>query len=118
MVEIFPSTGNACQAQAIINGEDKIGLCVHKMIGIRLDNGDIISRTYIKIERETSIGDVYKKFEKLIPKMLIDSINKLDSNPNFILEKQSTDPEEIIELLQKTRGWTYRRILEQFKCSN
>tara|TARA_B000000557_G_C20801081_1_gene455577 strand:- start:813 stop:1748 length:936 start_codon:yes stop_codon:yes gene_type:complete len=88
--------GNACQAWAIINGEDKIGLCVHKMIGDELDNGDIISRTYIKIERETSIGDVYKKFEKLIPKMLIDSINKLDSDPNFILEKQSTDPEEII----------------------
>ena len=66
------------------------------MIGDELDSGDIISRTYIKIERETSIGDVYKKFEKLIPKILIDSINKLDSDPNFILEKQSTDPEEII----------------------
>jgi UDP-4-amino-4-deoxy-L-arabinose formyltransferase/UDP-glucuronic acid dehydrogenase (UDP-4-keto-hexauronic acid decarboxylating) len=88
--------GNACQAWAIINGEDKIGLCVHKMIGDELDSGDIISRTYIKIGKETSIGDIYKKFEKLIPNMLIDSINKLDSDPEFILEKQSTNPEKII----------------------
>tara|TARA_B100000941_G_C28458868_1_gene529521 strand:+ start:100 stop:1047 length:948 start_codon:yes stop_codon:yes gene_type:complete len=88
--------GNACQAWAIINGEDKIGLCVHKMIGDELDSGDIISRTYVKIKQETSIGDIYKKFEKLIPKILIDSINKLDSNPEFVLEKQSTNPAKII----------------------
>ncbi len=88
--------GNACQAWAIINGEDKIGLCVHKMIGDELDSGDIISRTYIKITEETTIGDVYKKFEKLIPNILIDSINKLDSNHKFFLEKQSTNPEKII----------------------
>ena len=33
--------GNACQAWAILNGEERIGLCIHKMIGGELDSGDI-----------------------------------------------------------------------------
>ena len=40
--------GNACQAWAILNGEKKIGLCVHKMIGGELDSGDIITKNALK----------------------------------------------------------------------
>lgn len=36
--------GNACQAWAILNGETKIGLCIHSMIGGEVDNGNIIDR--------------------------------------------------------------------------
>ena len=42
--------GNACQAWAILNGEDKIGLCIHSMIGGELDSGNIIQREYLNID--------------------------------------------------------------------
>ena len=48
--------GNACQAWAILNGENKIGLCIHKMVGGELDSGDIISRDYLDIGENTKIG--------------------------------------------------------------
>ncbi len=47
--------GNACQAWAIINGEEKIGLCVHKMIGGELDSGDIVVKDYFPININTKI---------------------------------------------------------------
>jgi methionyl-tRNA formyltransferase len=83
--------GNACQAWAIINGEKKIGLCIHKMIGGELDSGDIISRNFIRINSNTRIGLVYEKMEKIIPALFLESINKLSSNKNYFLEKQSEE---------------------------
>ena len=47
--------GNACQAWAIINGENKIGLCIHKMIGGELDISDIIARDFLKIDLGTKL---------------------------------------------------------------
>lgn len=45
--------GNACQAWAIINGEERVGLCIHRMIGGELDNGDIIARDYFPLTLNT-----------------------------------------------------------------
>ena len=84
--------GNACQAWAIINGEKKVGLCIHKMIGDDLDSGDIIRKEYIPIQDETTIGDVYNYFNQLIPNMFVESVNLLGNNPDYILEEQSKDP--------------------------
>ena len=81
--------GNACQAWALINGENKIGLCIHKMIGGELDSGDIISRSYMKININSRIQEIYKWMKNEIPLLFIDSINKISKNPNYFLEKQS-----------------------------
>ena len=86
--------GNACQAWAIINGEEKVGLCIHKMIGGELDSGDIISKVYYPININTRVGEIYQWMEKEIPKLMLKSINKL-SNPSFKAEKQSTKSEDI-----------------------
>ena len=51
--------GNACQAWAILNGEDQIGLCIHKMVGGELDSGDIITRDYFSIDHTTKITKVW-----------------------------------------------------------
>ena len=88
--------GNACQAWAIINGEKEIGLCIHKMIGGELDSGDIIAREYLPIDDKTTITDIYKKFDRLIPEMLLECIGILKTNKNFILEKQSKSPEDFL----------------------
>jgi len=80
--------GNACQAWAILNGEEKIGLCIHKMEGGKLDSGDIIERKYYSININTKITDIYRWFERDIPFMFLNAIKKLEKDSNYILEKQ------------------------------
>lgn len=86
--------GNACQAWAIINGEEKIGLCIHKMIGGELDSGDIIERSYLSITENTLIGDVWNWMNENISPMVLSAVNKLELNKNYILESQSKNPNE------------------------
>jgi methionyl-tRNA formyltransferase len=88
--------GNACQAWAIINGEDKIGLCIHKMIGGELDSGDILARNFLPINETTTIANVYSEFEILIPKMFHECLNLLKKTPKYILEKQSRNKEKAL----------------------
>ena len=83
--------GNACQAWAIINGEKKIGLCVHKMIGNELDSGDIIARDYLPIGINTKIGEVWAWIVSQTPKLMVEAINNLTIDSNYILERQSKD---------------------------
>lgn len=84
--------GNACQAWALINGEDKIGLCIHKMIGGELDSGDIIDREYFPCDINTKIGEVWEWMNERIPQMFLSSAQKLANDPAYILEAQSKDP--------------------------
>lgn len=88
--------GNACQAWAIINGEDKIGLCIHSMIGGELDSGKIIARKYFKANIDTRVGQVYKWMEELIPELFLESIIKLSENKDFYLEEQSANPKDAL----------------------
>ena len=120
--------GNACQAWAIINGEERIGLCIHKMIGGELDSGDIISRDYLNINIDTKVGDVWDWMRQRTPYLFTEALENLSNDHNFVLEKQSKDiknalrcyprrPEdgkinwektslEIIRLI-KASGWPY-----------
>lgn len=88
--------GNACQAWAIINKEERIGLCIHKMIGGELDSGPIISRSYFPININTRIQQVYEWMEDEVPTLILRALNNLENNPNYMLEKQSTNPDDIL----------------------
>jgi UDP-4-amino-4-deoxy-L-arabinose formyltransferase/UDP-glucuronic acid dehydrogenase (UDP-4-keto-hexauronic acid decarboxylating) len=81
--------GNACQAWAIINGEESIGLCVHKMIGGELDSGDILARDYINIDHNTKVTQVLEWIAVCAPKLIHEALQKLKGNPDYVLEKQS-----------------------------
>jgi methionyl-tRNA formyltransferase len=83
--------GNACQAWAILNGEKKIGLCIHRMIGDELDSGDIIARDYCPIDIETTIGDTLNWIERVTPDLFVHALSKLQLDPGFILESQPKD---------------------------
>ena len=83
--------GNACQAWAILNGENSIGLCVHKMEGGKLDSGDIVVKQSLNITINTKISDVLRWMNNTLPSMFSSSINKLVDDPHFFLEKQSND---------------------------
>jgi methionyl-tRNA formyltransferase len=43
-------TGNTCQVWAFLNGEKRISLGIHRMIGGEFDRGDIITRDYLSID--------------------------------------------------------------------
>lgn len=85
--------GNACQAWAIINGEDKIGLCIHRMIGDELDSGDIIARDYLPIDIDSTVGQAMDWIERVTPGLFVDALVQLQRDPGFILERQPKDPE-------------------------
>jgi len=84
--------GNACQAWAILNGETRIGLCIHSMIGGEVDNGNIIDRKFLDIDINTKITYIYQWFAEVIPNMFLESINKLANNPLYVLESKNQDP--------------------------
>ena len=88
--------GNACQAWAILNGEEKIGLCVHRMVGGELDNGDIIERDFFPIGINTKIAEVYRFFAKRVPQLFLKAIDRLEDDPSFCLEVQSKDPKDAL----------------------
>ncbi|RXJ90604.1 formyl transferase [Arcobacter sp. CECT 8983] len=88
--------GNACQAWAIINGEEKIGLCIHSMIGGEVDSGNIIDREYFDIDINTKVTQCWEWMVNRIPDMFVNSVQKLQKDPNYILEEQSKDPKEAI----------------------
>ena len=83
--------GNACQAWAIINGESRIGLCIHKMIGGELDSGDIVAREYYPIDINTSVTEIWDWMINAIPQLMSNSVRLLNADPNYVLEAQSKD---------------------------
>ncbi len=88
--------GNACQAWALINGEEKIGLCIHKMIGGELDSGDIITRDYFMINQNSKIAEVLEWMNERIPYLFEEAINRLAEDHSFILEEQSKNPADAL----------------------
>lgn len=80
--------GNACIAWAILNGEEKVGICIHKMQGGKLDSGPIILKDYYPININTKITEVWQYFKVKVPLMFLESLEKLKNNPNFVLEYQ------------------------------
>ena len=93
--------GNACQAWAILNGENSISLCIHRMIGGLVDSGDIISRETISISDKTYIGDIYKWMALRTPEMIVNSAEKLELNPHFVLQTQSSQPEDSLRTFSR-----------------
>ncbi|MES2984405.1 MAG: formyltransferase family protein [Pseudomonadota bacterium] len=88
--------GNACQAWAIVNGEERIGLCVHRMVGGELDSGDIVAREYLALVEETSITEVVQWMGERIPVLFTQGLSALARDPSFVVERQSTNPADAL----------------------
>lgn len=83
--------GNACQAWAIINRENHIGLSIHRMIGGEVDSGLILEKNLYPIDINTRIGNVYDWFEKDSPDLFVSAVEKLVANKDYFLEKQNEE---------------------------
>lgn len=101
--------GNACQAWAILNGEKKIAICIHSMIGGEIDSGNIIDREYLKININTKVTDCWNWMKNRVPFMFLNSVKKLEKNSNYFLKKQSKNPKFILR--------TYPRLPEDGKIN-
>ena len=99
--------GNACQAWAILNKENRVGLCIHKMIGSELDSGDIVERDYLSINENTKITQIHEWIDLRVPELFIESLKKLKKNNHYVLEVQSKKNEDILR--------TYPRSLKMEK---
>lgn len=88
--------GNACQAWAILNGEDRIGLCIHRMIGGELDSGDIIARDYLPIDLTTKVTKAWNWMVERAPPLMLEAAERLARDPKYVLERQSKNPSEVI----------------------
>ena len=88
--------GNACQAWALLNAEEKIGLCIHKMIGGELDSGDILAKEFMTVNINTRIGEVYDWIERITPDLMVSAVNSLKANPSVVCEVQSKDPKDAL----------------------
>jgi UDP-4-amino-4-deoxy-L-arabinose formyltransferase/UDP-glucuronic acid dehydrogenase (UDP-4-keto-hexauronic acid decarboxylating) len=88
--------GNAPLAWALINGEDRVGLCIHKMIGGELDSGNIFARSFYNISIDTRVGELFEWIEKDIPHLMLDAVNKIERDPTYKGEEQSKDPKDAL----------------------
>lgn len=88
--------GNACTAWAILNGEERAALCVHRMIGGELDNGEIITRDYRVIDGDTTVGTLWDWLRERAPGLFSEALAELARDPSFVLEFQSERPEDIL----------------------
>lgn len=88
--------GNACQAWSIINGEERVGLCIHRMIGGELDSGDIIARDYFPLSLSTKVTAVYQWMNDRIPYLFLDALKRLAEDPLYVLECQSKEPKDAL----------------------
>lgn len=83
--------GNACPNWAILNGEERIGLCAHLMDAEEIDSGPVIARDFLPADGQTYIGDVYRWLDIRIPSLLEEAVRGLVSG-NLQPVPQSTDP--------------------------
>jgi methionyl-tRNA formyltransferase len=88
--------GNACQAWAILNGETRVGLCVHRMVGGELDSGDIVAREYLDIDYTTKVTDIWRWIAEKTPMLMLSAVRQLSENAEFALERQSADPRDAL----------------------
>lgn len=88
--------GNACQAWALLNGEEKIGLCIHKMIGGELDSGDIIERDFMQVDENSKIGEVLAWIECRAPVLMLAAVQRLSKDKSYVFEQQSKKPEDAL----------------------
>lgn len=88
--------GNACQAWAILNGEARIGLCIHRMIGGELDSGDIVAREYLPIDHTTKVTAAWRWMVERTPALMLEAVQALSRNRDYVLERQSRDPKHAL----------------------
>jgi len=78
--------GRTPHVWAIINGETKVGVTVHK-IDTGVDTGDILLQKEIELDEENTGSDVLSKYNIIYPKLINDTINVILDNKAVFIEQ-------------------------------
>jgi UDP-4-amino-4-deoxy-L-arabinose formyltransferase/UDP-glucuronic acid dehydrogenase (UDP-4-keto-hexauronic acid decarboxylating) len=79
--------GNACQAWALLRGERRIGLCVHRMVGGDVDAGDIVVRRYLDVTIDSRVGEVMAWMEREVPTLFVEAVARV-GEAGAVFERQ------------------------------
>lgn len=79
--------GRTPHVWSIINGEKESGITCH-LIEETVDTGDIISQIKIPIEDDDTGYSLLNKFESNYPKLLINSIDRLEKGTKFVKQAE------------------------------
>ena len=66
------------------------------MIGGELDSGDIIDRDYLEIDQNTKVTSIWEWMGERIPHLFLNAIQKLLNDSDYVMEKQSNNPQDAI----------------------
>jgi methionyl-tRNA formyltransferase len=66
------------------------------MIGGELDSGDIIARDYMAIDIHTKVAAVLDWMAHSTPQLMVDAVNRLGSDPLYVLQRQSKDSKDAV----------------------
>lgn len=88
--------GNAPLAWAILNKEERVGLCVHQMVGGELDSGDIVARDFHPVGERTKVGELWRWMLERTPDLVAEALTRLELDSEYVLERQSTDPRDAL----------------------
>lgn len=83
--------GNACPNWAILNGESRVGLTVHRMLPDQLDAGPVLLKAFHAIDATTYIGDIYQWLEDAVPQQCHAALTQLRGGTADFTE-QDLDP--------------------------
>ena len=79
--------GNACQAWALLQGETRIGLCIHRMVGGEVDAGEIVLRRKLDVTIDTRVGEVMAWMQGEVPDLFVEAV-RLVQQPGARFERQ------------------------------
>ncbi len=94
--------GNACPNWAIIAGEDRVVVTLHKMVA-QLDAGPILLQRSFPLGNSTYIGDVYDFLENSIPAMFVEALNGL-ADGTLASRPQCMDPAAALRCFPRVPG--------------
>lgn len=79
--------GNACQAWALLQGEPRIGLCIHRMVGGDVDAGDVVLRRYLDVTIDSRVGVVMQWMQGQVPGLFVEAVTRV-AEPGATFEQQ------------------------------
>ena len=86
--------GNAVVNWAILNGENVVGVCIHRMTG-QLDAGPVLLRKHFELGPDTYVSDVHRWFEAGVPRWFVEVLAGL-ADGTIAAEQQSVDPGAVL----------------------
>jgi methionyl-tRNA formyltransferase len=81
--------GNACPNWAIIRGESETGITIHAVVDGQLDNGDIVLQRRFPLGPDTSITEVYRWYDEVIPAAMLDAVEAVSVGRPLIQQDEA-----------------------------